>query len=145
MWFVVILWLALGYELSWDKGHQGLGVDLNGARVEHWRSHTGRDGVLVTLAEEKMRRLGTEITQLRAKVRIAKGELRSFAGFSGLESQYLPPDKRSGNDLGGVGVKDLRGVRARQQVDVPLRWLEAFVGSTRRCCSGTAVLRLPSP
>ena len=64
MWRMVVLWRALGFELSWHKGQRGSTVDWIGAQFGPWRTPSGRCGMRVTIPAEKILKIRQLVDQI---------------------------------------------------------------------------------
>ena len=50
----VLLWLALGFKLSWRKGPRGREVEWTGARLTPWTSPTKVPGVTISITADRV-------------------------------------------------------------------------------------------
>ena len=78
---VTILWLALGYKLSWRKGSRGQRVEWIRALLKAGRSPTGVPGVTGTITAERMAKLAEKCEELMSVERVPKQRLRRLAGL----------------------------------------------------------------
>ncbi len=86
----VLFWLALGFELSWNKGQYGRGVEWIGAWLQDWLTASGAPGLLVTLPTEKLDKLKLMIDEMLQGPIIRKAVLRPFTGLVSWMASLLP-------------------------------------------------------
>ena len=80
---VVLLWLVLGFKLSWGKGARGRRVEWIGACFGAWKSPSGEAGVTVSITEDRIRKLSELCRELLNEAeRVPKGKLRQLAGLA---------------------------------------------------------------
>ncbi len=141
---VVILWLAVGGDLSWAKGQYGCRVDWIGATFRPWTTPTGRAGCMVTLAREKITKLAELTEELLAEgALVRKSLLRPYAGLASWIASILPQMNPFTRMIWAAltAQHDAHMVYARQ-IQVPLRWIKALanvdMGPIERRCARPA-------
>ena len=87
---VILLWQVLGLEMSWDKGMRGDSVDWLGALIQIVRVNGRPFGVEVSISMEKAKQLLETSRHLLSHRRIARKELRRFAGLCSWMASIIP-------------------------------------------------------
>ena len=133
MWKVAVLWHALGFALSWEKGQRGSRIDWIGAQFGPWRSPSGRCGVTVTIPAEKIQKMVETINKLLfAEACICKIELRSFTGLMSWISNLCPQLNPFTRMLwAALSAQPEQSWIFTKQVVTPLRWLLSFTKSVQ--------------
>ena len=78
---IVVLWLALGYSLSWKKGVRGRKVTWIGAQLSDWKSNGAAPGVTVTISPEKIHKVKEDCQRLLRADPLYAHDLRTFTGL----------------------------------------------------------------
>ncbi len=86
----VLYWLALGFEMSWNKGQYGRGVEWIGAWLQEWTTSSGAPGLTVTLSSERVDKLKQLIDDMMQGPVIRKTVLRPFTGLVSWMASLLP-------------------------------------------------------
>ena len=120
---IVVLWMALGYRLSWKKGIRGRKVSWIGAQLSDWKSHGGAPGVTVTIAPEKIHKIKIDCQRLLHADPLYAHDLRKFTGLVTWVSGILPMISVYTSMLWAALAAATRPVIEKTGVERPLKWL----------------------
>ena len=128
MWMTIVLWIALGYTLTWKKGQRGPTAEWIRALIQPWRSSVGTRGITITIPVEKFEKLNSLIQLLLDyTTKVPKAELRSFTGLMTWVANICPQCNAFCRMLWGALTADDKSWVFPKQVALPLRWLSKFV------------------
>ncbi len=124
----VLLWLVLGFDLSWAKGQYGSQVEWIGAMLRSWTSPTGAPGVTVTLPRDKIAKIAELLDSIDAEgATVKKATLRPFAGLATWVASILPQLNPFCRMIwAALAALPAENWVYRRQLVVPLRWFRAF-------------------
>ena len=88
----LVLWLAMGFRLSWRKGVRGRRLEWIGAQISSWRSSIGVPGVEIAITLERVQKLVKTCAQHLEQSRIPKQSLHvgRASWMASLMSQTKP-------------------------------------------------------
>ncbi len=136
----ILLWLALGAELSWQKGNLGREVEWIGAYLRHWLSPTGVRGATVGITPDRVRKLRDICDQLlNGDTRLHKARVRPLAGLATWMAGLMPQLNAFTRMLWAALSQDTASEHVHlKQIRIPLNWLRAFTEANmtpieRRC------------
>ena len=87
---VIVFWLALGFDLSWEKGRYGPRAEWIGAILQPWLSPTKQPGIAVTMPHEKLQKVCTLVDELMGGSTVSKAMLRQFTGLVSWIASLIP-------------------------------------------------------
>ena len=125
---MVMLWLSLGWGLSFHKGQHGVSVDWIGYRLT-----TTDEGVTISIKEAFMKDYATEVDELLTMRRIYLNELQSFTGRTNHIACLLYAWRPFISELWGA-IYDRRRVGQRiwiKQILATLKWVSMFMQRQR--------------
>ena len=86
----VVLWLELGFKLSWRKGSRGRQLEGSGAQISSWMSATGVPGVEIAIALDRVEKLAKCCKDLLGQQMIQRQSVRELAGLASWMSSIRP-------------------------------------------------------
>ena len=136
---VVILWLALGFRISWKKGSRGRKIEWIGIVIQEWLSATRVLGVTFTMSAERIEKLATTCKELAAEPgTVSRNKLRQLAGLATWIAGVLPQLTAYTAMLWAAIACAKKGRVETAHVRRPLRWLmqlcqSGFMPVQRHC------------
>ena len=123
----ILLWLALGAELSWKKGSLGKTPEWTGAYMREWLRSDGKRGVIVGITKERMEKLRVMCTTLLGRgPKVPRRAVRTLAGLTSWMSGLMPQMAPFSRMLWAAASSTTATHVHVKQVWVPLRWLMAL-------------------
>ena len=120
----VLLWTALGFQLSWPKGSFSSSAEWIGAKMEQ----IDEESVVLELPLSKLQELAAIIRPMLKKPTIDRKSLRALAGKASWAASLLPQLRPFVETLWAALASEGFSPQAvwRRQAELGLRWLLAF-------------------
>ena len=140
--FIVVLWVALGFELSWAKGARGIEVDWIGAHLAFVFTNNAVTHVTATVNKDKVAELSYTVNDFLGQSRLDRRALKRFAGLATWVGSIIPAMKPYCSMLWAAATAPPAGAETNTEVSaarvrLPLQWIAAlaadgFLGVARR-------------
>ena len=120
----VLLWLALGFKLSWKKGARGRLIEWIGSAIKAWTSPTGFPGVEISVTADRVRNLAEDFRALLdCGDPVLKARVRPVAGLGTRMAGVVPQMSAFSTMLWAAASCGDATTVSRDQVKPALWWL----------------------